>query len=183
MKQFKARELAQIVTHDEGEPLVALPSGILVRTSVSDKLSRLNVPVKEGYRSPEKQERMFLEQFAKSGIQDLQERIEYTHTFVALPSVAGHPTGGAVDVTIQGLDMGGEIADFSNPHLMPTYCETITKEQQSNRILLHDLMVSEGFAPFYGEWWHFSYGDKEWAAMHEKSHAIYGTIYLQDHYV
>ncbi len=180
MKLFKAQELAHIPTIDEGEPLVKLSLGILVRQSIRDKLSRINILVKEGYRSLEKQERMFLEQFAKSTIEDLQERIEYTHSFVALPSIAGHPTGGAVDVTIPGLDMGGNIADFSKPCLMPTFCKDITNEQQRNRLLLHDRMVNEGFAPFYGEWWHFSYGDKEWAATYGKPHAIYGVLYEQD---
>ena len=32
-----------------------------------------------------------------------------------------------------------------------------------NRMLLRAVMMSAGFAPFVGEWWHFSYGDKEWA--------------------
>ncbi|MDR3125675.1 MAG: hypothetical protein LBU20_01195 [Candidatus Nomurabacteria bacterium] len=27
-------------------------------------------------------------------------------------------------------------------------------------------MMSQGFAPYDGEWWHFSYGDREWAAWY-----------------
>lgn len=178
MRQFKAKELSLIPTIDEGEPLVEIQHGIRVRLSVAEKLSRLDLSIQEGHRTFQRQEQMFLEQFLKGTITDLQSRIEWTHTFVALPSVAGHPTGGAVDATIKGLDMGGEIADFSKPHLMPTKCSFLTKTQQRNRIQLHDLMVEAGFAPFYGEWWHFSYGDKEWAAMYNKPYAIYGTIFL-----
>lgn len=46
-------------------------------------------------------------------------------------------------------------------------------EQAQRRSLLHDLMVAEDFAPFYGEWWHFSYGDREWAAFYNVEKAMY----------
>jgi len=44
------------------------------------------------------------------------------------------------------------------------------------RLLLHDLMIEAGFAPYYGEWWHFSYGDAEWAAFYEKSKTLYSLL-------
>jgi D-alanyl-D-alanine dipeptidase len=37
-------------------------------------------------------------------------------------------------------------------------------------------MTSVGFAPFDGEWWHFSYGDREWAYFYKKKNALYGQI-------
>jgi D-alanyl-D-alanine dipeptidase len=37
-------------------------------------------------------------------------------------------------------------------------------------------MVAAGFAPFYGEWWHFSYGDREWAAVYGEPAALYGPL-------
>jgi D-alanyl-D-alanine dipeptidase len=37
-------------------------------------------------------------------------------------------------------------------------------------------MLGVGFAPFDGEWWHFSYGDKEWAAYYNKPNAVYEQI-------
>lgn len=73
--------------------------------------------------------------------------------------------------------MGGRIADFSFPQILPTYSNSITQEQAQRRILLHDLMVAEDFAPFYGEWWHLSYGDREWAAFYNKPEAIYSPIF------
>ena len=95
--------------------------------------------------------------------------------------MAGHPTGEAIDLTItcdgKEVDMGGKIADFSVPELLPTYSQQITIEQSNWRIFLHDLMVAEGFAPFYGEWWHFSYGDREWAVFYEHPAAIYSPIF------
>jgi hypothetical protein len=52
-----------------------------------------------------------LTQFQADPSLDSDLLIERTHLFVALPTVAGHPTGGAVDLTIacsgEELDLGG----------------------------------------------------------------------------
>jgi D-alanyl-D-alanine dipeptidase len=106
---------------------------------------------------------------------------KYTHNFVAVPEVAGHPVGGAIDLTLvtednKEVDMGTAIADYSDPRKICTDAETITAAQAANRAILHDAMVTEGFAPFYGEWWHFSYGDREWAAFYNKKKALYGAF-------
>lgn len=104
-----------------------------------------------------------------------------THQFVAMPEVAGHPTGGAIDITIvdtQGndLDLGTRIADFSDPEKIKTYAAGLSEIQEKNRLLLRDLLVKVGFAPFYGEWWHFSYGDREWAHFYGKPSSLYSAI-------
>lgn len=169
---------------------------VSVRKTLVDKLynvqerlisedSALKLMVTEGYRHPFYQEHYYLQQFLTLGreypqltFEALQELV---HQFVALPSVAGHPTGGAVDVSIsrhgKEIDMGGAIADFSRAELIPTFSSHISEVQAENRRLLHDAMLAEGFAPFYGEWWHFSYGDREWAAFYEQPHALYAPIY------
>lgn len=72
--------------------------------------------------------------------------------------------------------MGCAIADFTAIELLPTYSHLATPEQAKWRILLHDLMVAEGFAPFYGEWWHFSFGDREWSVFYDAPYAQYGPI-------
>ena len=167
---------------------------VLVRESVSRKLQNIQKQLRpnmkllvvEGYRSLTYQEAYFLKelrnQLEEKPSWTLEAILEQTHQFVALPSVAGHPTGGAIDLTIicdgKEVDMGGKIADFSVPELLPTYSQQITIEQSNWRIFLHDLMVAEGFAPFYGEWWHFSYGDREWAAFYEQPAAIYSPIFV-----
>src|SRR5690348_7958507 len=102
---------------------------VLVRESVFVKLqniqrrlpSPLQLLVVEGYRTLPYQEAYFLKELRKQLQENpswsLEALLEQTHQFVALPSVAGHPTGGAVDLTLvcegKELDMGGEIADFS----------------------------------------------------------------------
>lgn len=103
----------------------------------------------------------------------------------AAPEVAGHPTGGAVDVTLRFpdgtlLDTGSGISDFSDPEEYPVLSKKISSEQQANRFLLRELMLEQGFAPFNGEWWHFSYGDKEWAAFYNKPEAIYSQVELEE---
>lgn len=174
----------------------AYVSRVLVRESVAEKLQRvqrkleqydpsLRICVVEGYRNPIYQESYFLKELIASYKNDpsrsYQDLLDHVHKLVALPSVAGHPTGGAVDVTLvcgdKEMDMGGEIADFSNLKKLPTFSLAITPIQSKNRMLLHDLMIGESFAPFYGEWWHFSYGDREWAAFYKLSHTLYSTIW------
>lgn len=143
---------------------------------------RLNIAY--GYRHPEVQARYFTtrREVIQSENPSLgnEEIDKLTHNFVAIPSVAGHPAGAAVDLTItdsdgEAIDMGTSIADYSDPDKILTYADDLTIDQKEHRKLLHDLMVNEGFAPFYGEWWHFSYGDREWAAFYNKK-ALYGAI-------
>ena len=106
---------------------------------------------------------------------------EYIHEKIAVPIVSGHPTGGAVDAAIYDanqnkiLDFGSEILDYSTTMC---YYETdnISEEAKKNRKLLRKMMMSEGFAPYDGEWWHFSYGDKEWAFYYDKEKSLYNQV-------
>ncbi|MGI6680996.1 MAG: M15 family metallopeptidase [Bdellovibrionota bacterium] len=110
------------------------------------------------------------------------DAIEKAHIKIAMPEVAGHTTGGAVDLSIEinelPLDMGMEIGDFSQEEKLATASTHISKQQFKNRIMLRKLMHEQEFAPFNGEWWHFSYGDREWATLYKKSNAIYDNIDL-----
>lgn len=197
MRILTIRELMQVKGQENEECIVAI-NQVLVRKSVEEKLKRaqqklsyahpsLSLLVTEGYRNPFYQEDYFLREFLKLSKENpalsFEELKELTHQFVALPSVAGHPTGGAVDVTITQdgaeWDMGGKIADFSRPEILPTYNPWITQEQEKKRQVLHDLLMEQGFAPFYGEWWHFSYGDREWAAFYGKEKALYSSYYFK----
>lgn len=211
-KILKASELQKVRVCENGEKLVAPKKGlteilydyrrvhsgvqeILVRESLVDKLNRVQRRLKqqnpevqllvvEGYRTPEYQERYYLQELYQQTRShpelDFGQMLERIHQFVALPSVAGHPTGGAVDLTLAlgGCEvlMGGKIADFSSPELLPTFSALVNREQARWRLLLHDAMLAEGFAPFYGEWWHFSFGDREWAAFYGLSEALYAPI-------
>jgi D-alanyl-D-alanine dipeptidase len=141
-----------------------------------------------GYRSLEVQTSKFQDQLAivnKKFYANPIELYEEVHRYVAVPSVAGHPTGGAVDIMIvdkltNPLNFGSKIYDFSNKKLY-AFSELINREALKNRLLLRSVLMNVGFAPFDGEWWHFSYGDKEWAYYYKKKVAIYDQKTL--HYV
>lgn len=166
---------------------------IIVRKSVARKLASANRGLKKknpdlsffvtyGYRLLEIQVLRFEKELKKCSSELLlTEKKEITHKKIAVPRVAGHPTGGAIDITLfnnkknEFLDMGCMISDFSvkTNSTRVTFSDKITKKQSMNRLLLHDLLVEQGFCPFYEEWWHFSYGDKEWAWFYKKEYATY----------
>jgi zinc D-Ala-D-Ala dipeptidase len=137
-----------------------------------------------GYRSMEIQTQRFLERLKESSstyFQNPNDLYEEIHRSIAVPSVAGHPTGGAVDITIinlksnRFLDFGSKQYDYSTKRYY-VYCPDISSKAKYNRMLLRKCMVSAGFAPFDGEWWHFSYGDREWAYFYKKKNALYNQI-------
>ncbi len=94
-------------------------------------------------------------------------------------SMGGHETGGAVDVALcndkgEDFNYGTRFHEYNDSTF--TYSSHITKEQRRNRKNLVKLMKKEGFINFPGEWWHFSYGDRMWAAYKGKRNGgIYGS--------
>lgn len=180
--------------HEQSDMQVYTGESILVRDTVARKLAAANeqlqteynlrLRVVYGFRHPKVQEKYFRERKAALRREN-PEMSEYNlirlvHDFVAVPDVAGHPMGAAVDLTLvddsnNPVDMGNAISDYSDPDIIKTFAE-VTSEQASYRKILHDAMIAQGFAPFYGEWWHFSYGDREWATFYGTKKAIYGPI-------
>lgn len=183
-----------IAQYEKYDMIPYLGADIVVRRTLAKKLARLNEQLESkyqlrlkivyGYRHPQIQQQYFDARRAvlakeNPGIVAIKLD-ELTHSFVAIPSIAGHPTGGAIDVTLvdrQGeIDMGTAIADYSDPSKIRTFSTRCTRQQKKNRQILLNAMLSQGFAPFYGEWWHFSYGDREWAAFYDIPSALYGTV-------
>ncbi len=179
---------------DDMEPYTG--SQILVREELVSMLSeaytllQVAMPgctfrIQYGYRHPDIQTTYFNRRYdfflEKNPQLSSDKLIELTHTQVAYPLVAGHPTGGAIDITIldpygEKINMGTDIADYSVPDKCFTYSSSITEVQAVHRKVLHDLMLQVGFAPFYGEWWHFSYGDREWAKFYGFATSFFGQI-------
>ncbi len=155
--------------------------------NVAKKLKEVNenykIIVVYGFRDMKKQEKYFNEilEEVKDKFEDEIEMYEYIHEKIAVPVVSGHPTGGAVDAAIYDdvenkiLDFGSDILDYST---IQCYYETenISEEAKNNRKLLRKIMMKEGFAPYDGEWWHFSYGDKEWAFYYDNEEALYNQV-------
>lgn len=153
----------------------------------AEKLKQINpnymLVVAYGYRDMKKQVEYFnqIVEKVKNKFTNKIDMYEYVHEKIAVPEVAGHPTGGAVDVEIfdikanKALDFGTEILDYSTTKCY-YYSNKINKEVIENRKLLRRIMLEEGFAPYDGEWWHFSYGDKEWAFYYKKEKALYNQV-------
>ena len=154
---------------ENGEPLVT-HKGRRMRRDVARRLKMagaalpdgVSIKVLSGYRSIAEQKRLWKKTPDKR--------------LVANPETGGggHQTGGAVDVTLvdsrgRALDMGGEYLIFD--------AHTPTRAvKNTNREMLCRAMTVAGFQNYPREWWHFSYGDKIWAAYSRAPHAIYGGI-------
>jgi len=141
--------------------------------------------VKEAYRPYSRQVRSFEEGLefyrqANPGLDDAAVS-ELACQYVAPPEVAGHPTGGAVDVVLvsdgRELDMGTRFNEepVAPANLTYTGCPLITPEQRANRRVLSQAMEGAGFVNYPTEWWHWSSGDPYWGLMMGAT-AIYGPL-------
>ena len=110
------------------------------------------------YRSPETQanRRNELNEQLKQKYPDYDETEILRLLNIGIAGVGGgHQTGGAVD---------------------KTRCIALTDEQRRNRRILVDAMQRAGFVNYPAEWWHFSYGDKMWAAYINRKSALYDIV-------
>lgn len=148
----------------------------------------------DGWRSFELQSALFdilLGRIKAKGIPE-DEAYSQASVFVAIPSkepesVSGHLTGGAIDLTLadsQGhyLPMGGGFDEteehsrtdyYDNPDLWSDGRAVIARD---NRRLLVSTMEAAGFSNYPSEWWHYDYGNRNWAIRTKASHAFYGYI-------
>lgn len=167
-----------------GESLYGRESVVEKLEFIADKLApkKLGLVVFELFRSKEKQlemleiqKRSLKKQFPAYSkpllLRELNKRVAV--------GGGGHQTGGAVDLTI--CDLRGNLLDMGSSYLQfdastPTFSKLITVEQEKNRTILLSIMQEVGFVNFPLEWWHFSYGDKMWAAYKNKPYAIYGCL-------
>lgn len=151
-----------------------LESLIRAKKILQSKNPALALEVVYGFRTLKIQRELFEEMKKKLAT----ENEELVHHYIAAPVVAGHPTGGAVDIQIlkndAPLDFGTKIWEFVEDSFVFSPC--INKTAWQNRQLLRDIMTQAGFAPYDGEWWHFSYGDKEWANYYGKPFALYEQL-------
>ena len=49
-------------------------------------------------------------------------------------------------------------------------------KRRRNMKVLYDAMTKAGFANYPLEWWHYSYGDRMWAAYSGKEECFYGPV-------
>jgi D-alanyl-D-alanine dipeptidase len=171
----------------------------LVRREVARRLAlaaatlpgEVRLHLVEGYRPPEVQAALYeahrLRLVADLPQIDVPESHRLASRFVAPPSVAAHPSGAAVDVTL--LDAGGRPLDMgtsldATPEESNGACyfdaPGISALARDNRRLLAASLRAAGFVNYPTEWWHWSYGDRYWALVTWAAAARYGEVRLRD---
>ena len=111
-----------------------------------------------------------------------------TSRFIAPPHVAGHPTGGAFDVTLcdlagNELDLGCcyDEDEYHSAGRCLSFATDLSPSATRHRHYLFAALQAQGFVNYPFEWWHWSYGDKYWAALHGAPHACYDAVSVVSH--
>lgn len=161
----------------------------LLRETVAKMLREAADKLPEGYSllifdalRPLSVQRAIYDQFRaqflrkKPGISE-KELEQLLSDFVAKPvkrleRPAPHTTGGAVDLTLckDGipLDMGtgfDDLTDLAHTGALEGPCPAGLENARDNRRLLYNLMTSVGFVNYRCEWWHYAYGERQWAVI------------------
>lgn len=115
---------------------------------------------------------------------EVEKFVKYASYDPSCPSP--HNTGGAVDLTIidgsgKELDMGTMFDEFTEKSY--SWDEDgneigVSSEESSNRKILREILMEEGFGPYQWEWWHFNFGNLGWAEHYGKDIAFYGSLEL-----
>ena len=178
---------------------ISIDYPILVRPEVAKKLSKVadklpkpyKLRIDDGYRALYIQNILWQNrwnQFQKEN-PSLNKKELYKRTrdlvFDPKEGIPPHSTGGAVDIGLIDEKDGNDV-NLSEPlekyYIEPQlYSSKINRNAQKLRILLHDLMLKEGFAPHPNEFWHFSYGDKRWSEYYNGD-ILYDPIDLPKKY-
>lgn len=157
---------AHIDGYDEPSPILAKEAAqALFAASEDARRSGFLFKIYDAYR-PKRAVKHFV-RWAKDK-NDTKTKTEYypdidksdiiPHGYISPTS--SHSRGSAVDLTLvcsdsgKELDMGGPF-DFFGVLSHPDYTD-ISEEQMKNRLLLREIMVSNGFKSIRTEWWHFS---------------------------
>lgn len=96
--------------------------------------------------------------------------------------MAPHPAGAAVDLTLWAddaeLDLGTPVN--STPALSAGACFTaaanIADGARHWRNTLGEALSAVGLINYPPGWWHWSYGDRYWAAVTKAPSALYGPL-------
>lgn len=202
IREVLPRELVnKVVSVECREPLVVLSGAgiftegeVRVRTSVSEMLESVakglglngyGLFVYEGYRSNEKQREQWnrvVEILKRNNPKTSDAEIEIlAQKQVARPDGigGGHQTGGAVDLTLCTPDgapvsMGTEYIEFNE--LTKTGARIEDADVREHRKILLSVVRKAGFVNYPNEWWHYSYGDRMWAAYLRKKTCPYDVL-------
>ena len=104
-------------------------------------------------------------------------------TYISPPGVAPHPCGAAVDLTLCLID-GAELQMGTRVNASPGASDnacfmaasSISAEARENRLVLAGALSAAGLVNYPTEWWHWSFGDRYWAATTGAPAALYGPL-------
>lgn len=173
-----------------------------MRKTVYEKLKQANAMLPkgmhfclyEGYRSLELQQMIFTQQYknvkARHPDWSLDNLFDETTKLVSpvtnkdgTKNIPPHSTGAAIDVYLiddkgNPLDMGIHPKDWMQDKdgvLSQTNSKHISEEAKANRAIMNRVLEAQGFANYPTEYWHWSYGDRYWAFVKHKAHALYAS--------
>ena len=178
------------------EPSIKRDYQYLIREELVEKIENISRALEEQdkrliisscWRSFEHQRLLWENRVAFFQKQDPERSLEEIHKtvskFVAPFNKSMHATGGAVDAMIYDLEQDC-VMDFGtnngtkinlNEMCYPHH-PGISEEAKNSRQLLISLFEKEDFVCDALEYWHFDYGNANWAIGKSKKFAIYGVI-------
>jgi len=192
VKEFCPQIIINLALYIKKENKKSCKEATFVREGVAKRLvvAQNNLPkgyrlmLRCGYRTLSLQKKMYNKRYDKLKKENPQlskEKLkDETSKFIApIDIVPPHSTGGAIDISIIGpnrkeLNMGTKIGTFTEETY--TNSSKISKIAKKNRKMLISVMTKAGFVNYPTEWWHWSYGDRDWAAVLKKKYSIYGGI-------
>lgn len=184
-------------------PILNMKNGFnkcLLRKTVANMLYKASDSLPNGYKfliwdswRPFALQKELFEVYSKDIIKifhiedmDKEEQIKFISQYVADPIKdeeypPAHTTGGAIDLTLtkdgKELDFGTGFDSFSDK-TNTTWFENHNEDSviKDNRRFLYYTMINVGFTNLPSEWWHYEYGDQNYAKI-TGNKAIYKGIF------
>jgi len=176
---------AYIAEHPEYDGIYIRPEALKRLRHAADSLShRYKIIVRAGHRPAEVQMSLLnnvMQDFkASHPAASDEEALAHARLYVSDPAIKlpPHCCGAALDIDLLDTHTGS-LVDFGSPvnqdsEISHLHSELITPEQKANRLMLLTAMLDAGFASYYAEWWHYSYGDQIWAWFYGQETCLYG---------
>ncbi len=198
LSKFLSQHNSRIMLAPGSTPYGSAKGELLLRRSAAQRLlkaekllhgasaDRYSFRITDAYRPLVLQRQHFknvkIELFEKEGL-DAEALYDRALECISDPDLMPpHSTGGTLDLTIYdtttGIDvpMGTLVDEVANHRVWTWSIPTHETEIRKNRSLLYFCMTKAGFVNCPTEWWHYSYGDQEWALRKKKSSTLFTSI-------
>ena len=140
----------------------------------------------ETYRSFAKQEKLWANtnKLMKERYPELDDTafMQMCENFTANPYDgigSGHMAACAIDLTLcdaDGAEFDMGTAMHEKNEKTKTAAKGLTPAQEKMRGILKKAMEDAGFINYPAEWWHFSYGDHQWAWLTGRKDCFFGIL-------